>query len=66
MAAKGVGTGGQLLVQKLKSRLNAAGGRRPKHTNPLVVRLVNIFVDAWVVLQAVNPVNSNVIEDHVE
>lgn len=33
--------------------------------NPLVVRLVNVFVDAGVVFESVNPINEEVVEDHV-
>lgn len=53
-------------------RLNKAVGRvesqssKGSRYNPLVVRLVNVLVDARVVLQTVNPVNGDIVESHVQ
>lgn len=35
-------------------------------TDPFVVWLVNVFVDAWVVLQTMDPVDADIIEGHVK
>lgn len=35
-------------------------------TDPFVMRLVNIFVHAGVMFQAMNPVDANIIESHVQ
>ena len=41
-------------------------GDAGKHTNPLVVWLVDVLVDAGVVLEAVDPVNGNIVKSHVQ
>lgn len=42
------------------------GGRKKKTlTDPLVVWLVNVFVNAWVVLQTMNPIDAKIVESHV-
>lgn len=56
----------------VRQRLDEAVGRvesqssKGRRHDPLVVRLVDVLVDAGVVLQAVNPVDADVVEGHVQ
>jgi hypothetical protein len=47
------------------NRVESNGSPRGRN-NPLVVRLVDVFVDTGVVLEAMNPVDTKIVKDHVQ
>ena len=56
-----VGKGLDISIKRVESQ-SSPGSRH----NPLVVRLVDVLVDAGVVLDAMNPVDADVVENHIQ